>query len=69
MGACAQVGKEAVGMALSIEQQDAVWDRWRAGEPIRVIARAVCCRDAVRRFLAVSGGIRPAHRCRAALRL
>ena len=24
-------------MVLSLEQQDAVWERWRAGEPVRVI--------------------------------
>ncbi|MBP2380523.1 IS30 family transposase [Brachybacterium sacelli] len=57
-------------MALEIEVQDAVWERWRAGEPIRVIARSVhCSREAVRRHLAKSGGIRPAQRRRAALRL
>ena len=57
-------------MVLSLEQQDAVWERWRAGEPVRVIARAVCCnREAVRRLLAVTGGIRPAARSRAPLRL
>lgn len=56
-------------MALSLEQQDAVWERWRAGEPVRVIARAVCCsREAVRRLLAATGGIRPAVRTRASLR-
>ena len=57
-------------MALSMEEQDAVWERWRAGEPMRVIARTVrCSREAVRRRLANSGGIRPAPRRRAALRL
>lgn len=57
-------------MALDIEVQDAVWERWRAGEPMRVIARSVhCSREAVRRHLAKSGGIRPAPRRRAALRL
>ncbi|WP_446013692.1 IS30 family transposase [Brachybacterium paraconglomeratum] len=55
---------------LSLEQQDAVWERWRAGEPVRVIARAECCsREAVRRLLATTGGIRPAARSRASLRL
>lgn len=57
-------------MALSFDQQDAVWERWRAGEPVRVIARAVrCSREAVRRLLATTGGIRPAIRSRAPLRL
>ena len=57
-------------MALTLEQQDAVWERWGNGEPVRVIARAVCCnREAVRRLLAVAGGIRPAARSRAPLRL
>lgn len=57
-------------MALDIEVQDAVWERWRAGEPMRVIARSVhCSREAVHRHLAKSGGIRPAPRRRAALRL
>ncbi|WAL39508.1 IS30 family transposase [Brevibacterium sp. BRM-1] len=57
-------------MVLGLEQQDAVWERWRAGEPVRVIARAECCsREAVRRLLATTGGIRPAARSRASLRL
>ncbi|MCY1684030.1 IS30 family transposase [Kocuria sp. SL71] len=57
-------------MVLTLEQQDAVWERWRAGEPVRVIARTVrCTREAVRRLLAVTGGIRPAARSRAPLRL
>lgn len=57
-------------MALDIEVQDAVWERWRAGEPMRVITRSVhCSREAVSRHLAKSGGIRPAPRRRAALRL
>lgn len=57
-------------MALTLEQQDAVGERWRNGEPVRVIARAVCCnREAVRRLLAVTGWIRPAARSRAPLRL
>nr|WP_311199894.1 IS30 family transposase [Brachybacterium paraconglomeratum] len=47
-----------------------MWERWRAGEPVRVIARAECCsREAVRRLLATTGGIRPAARSRASLRL
>ncbi len=56
--------------ALTLEQQDAIWDRWRAGEPARMIARAVRCGPAaVRRHLALTGGIRPLPRSRAALRL
>lgn len=57
-------------MALSPKQQDAVWERWRAGDPARVIARALCCsREAVRRLLTASGGIRPTPPCRSTLRL
>ena len=59
-----------MGSALTLEQQDAIWDRWRAGDPARVIARAVHCGPAaVRRHLALTGGIRPVPRRRAALRL
>lgn len=59
-----------MGSTLTLEQQDAIWDRWRAGEPARVIARTVRCGPAaVRRHLAVTGGIRPAPRRRALLRL
>lgn len=57
-------------MALSPKQQDAVWERWRAGDPARVFARALCCsREAVRRLLTASGGIRPTPPCRSTLRL
>ncbi|MFC5378573.1 hypothetical protein, partial [Brachybacterium sacelli] len=31
MGVCAWTGEELAGMALEIEVQDAVWERWRAG--------------------------------------
>ncbi len=59
-----------VGSTLTLEQQEAIWDRWRAGEPARVIARMVRYGPAaVRRHLAVTGGIRPAPRRRALLRL
>lgn len=59
-----------MGSALTLEQQDAIWDRWGAGEPARMIARAVRCGPAVvRRHLALTGGIRPTPRHRAALRL
>lgn len=57
-------------MVLSLELQDAVWERWRAGESARVIARALrCSREAVRRLLTASGGIQPAPRLRPDLRL
>jgi IS30 family transposase len=59
-----------MGSALTLEQQDAIWDRWRAGDPARMIARAVRCGPAaVRRHLALTGGIRPVPRRRANLRL
>lgn len=56
--------------ALTLEQQGAIWDRWRAGEPARMIARAVRCGPAaVRSHLALTCGIRPAPRHRSELRL
>lgn len=55
---------------LTLEQEDAIWDGWRAGEPARMIARAVRCGPAaVRRHLSLTGGIRPAPRKRASFRL
>lgn len=59
-----------MGSTLTLEQQKAIWDRWKAGEPARMIARAVRCGPAiVRRHLALTGGIRPMARRRAGLRL
>ena len=59
-----------MGSALTLEQQDAIWDRWRAGDSARMIARAVRCGPAaVRHHLALTGGIRPVPRRRANLRL
>lgn len=48
-------------MALTRMQADVVWDRWRAGDSSRLIARTVGCSPAaVRGELARSGGLRPA---------
>lgn len=59
-----------MGSSLTLRQQEEVWDRWRAGESARLIARALRCEPAtVRRHLAATGGIRPVQRCRALLRL
>ena len=53
-------------VGLSVEQQDVLWRRWRAGEPVRVIARQLeVPKQRVARVLEVSGGIRPVGRRRA----
>lgn len=55
---------------LTVDESELVWERWRAGEPSRVIARRLRCSPArVRRHLALSGGIRPVTRRRSSLRL
>lgn len=59
-----------MGSSLTLKQQEDIWERWRAGEPARLIARAIRCGPAmVRKHLAVTGGIRPVPRRRALLRL
>lgn len=64
------IGEAVRGLALTLEQQDVIRDRWRDGEPARMTARAVRCGPAVvRRHLALTGGIRPAVRRGAGLRL
>lgn len=51
---------------MSVEQQDLLWRRWRAGEPVRVIARQLeVPKQRVTAVLEVSGGIRPTGRRRA----
>ena len=52
-------------VALTQAQAIVVWDRWKAGDSSRLIARTVGCSPAVvRSELAKSGGIRPAPRRR-----
>lgn len=47
------------------EQDNELWDRWQAGESSRLIARALGTNaTAVRSYLAVHGGVRPASRRR-----
>ncbi|MGW4369783.1 IS30 family transposase [Nocardia takedensis] len=51
----------------SKEQRERIWDGWRAGESLGLIAGAVgSTHPRVGRFLRASGGIRPASRCRRA---
>ncbi|HVD19568.1 MAG TPA: hypothetical protein VNC63_12880 [Propionibacteriaceae bacterium] len=51
-------------MTFSAEQVEELWDRWRRGEPSRLIARSLGWHATkVRRALAPSGGMRqPAPR-------
>ena len=47
-----------------------VWDRYRAGEPMRVIARRLGRQSSsIRTLMMKSGGIRPSERCRNPRRL
>ena len=47
-------------MAFTEEQEETIWCRWRAGDSIRLIGRALACHpDAVRSHLGRSGGVRP----------
>ena len=42
-----------------------VWDRYRAGEPMRVIGRRLGRQSSsIRTLMMKSGGIRPSERCR-----
>lgn len=53
-------------VGLSIEQQDVLWERWRAGEPLRVIARhPELPRQRVLGLLESTGGTWPPGRKRA----
>jgi IS30 family transposase len=55
-----------VHVVLSAEQQDVLWERWRAGEPLRVIARQLeVPRQRLLGFLESTGGTRPPSRQRA----
>jgi IS30 family transposase len=52
-------------VAFSAEQEHVLWERWREGDSSRLIARTIGAGpDSVRRFLARSGGVRPAARRR-----
>lgn len=52
-------------MGFSAEQEQVLWERWREGDSSRLIARTIGAGpDSVRRFLARSGGVRPAVRRR-----
>ncbi|WP_280222113.1 IS30 family transposase [Nocardia neocaledoniensis] len=56
-----------VGSGFSVDQRERIWDGWRGGESLGVIAGVVGSNHPrVSRFLRVSGGIRPASRCRRA---
>lgn len=51
----------------SVEQQERIWDGWRGGKSLGLIAGAVgSTRPRVGRFLRASGGIRPVPRRRRA---
>lgn len=57
-------------MAFTNEQEDAVWQLWRRGEPTRLIARSLRVNtSAVSRYLAKHGGVRPVPRRRSRLHL
>jgi IS30 family transposase len=59
-----------VGVALLAEQESVLWERWREGDSSRLIGRTIgASPDAVRRFLAKTGGVRPAPRRRSLLHL
>ena len=54
----------------TVEQQGLVWDGWRRGESLRLIARNLGSQmQHVRRFLIGHGGIRPPERVRHRLHL
>src|SRR6266536_4147445 len=56
--------------ALSAEEVDEVWRRWRSGEAVKVLARAMRRHPStVRDLLKRCGGVRPAPRRRGELRL
>jgi Helix-turn-helix domain len=56
--------------ALSAEEVDEVWRRWRSGEAVKVLARAMRRHPStVRDLLKRCGGVRPARRRRGELRL
>ncbi|HEV8527820.1 MAG TPA: helix-turn-helix domain-containing protein, partial [Actinomycetes bacterium] len=55
---------------LSVEQQDEVWQRWRAGEALRSVARELGAPvQHVRRYVAQTGGVRPRPAARSARHL
>jgi hypothetical protein len=57
---------------LSVAEQDEVWQRWRRGESLRLIARRLGKRGpSVRAFVLQSGGVQlpPPRRAARALRL
>ena len=59
-----------VRVGLSVEQQELLWERWRAGEPLRVIARQLeVPRQRLLGFLESTGGSRPLSRRRDARHL
>jgi len=52
-------------VAFTNEQEDVLWERWRQGEPSRLITRALRTNpSAVRALLANHGGVRPPGRRR-----
>src|SRR6266550_1862312 len=56
--------------ALSAEEVDEVWRRWRSGEAVKVLARAMRRHPStVRDLLKRCGGVRPVRRHRGELRL
>jgi IS30 family transposase len=60
------IGPE-VRVCFTIEQEDELWERWRRGEPSRLIARSLRTHPStVRGFLSKHGGIRPPTRRRSA---
>ncbi len=57
-------------MALLAEQEQVLWERWREGDSSRLIGRTIgASPDAVRRFLAKTGGVQPSPRRRSRLHL
>jgi IS30 family transposase len=51
-------------------QKAMMWDRWRQGDSLQHIAQMFGrSHSSVQRILAVTGGIRPAERCRSRLAL
>jgi hypothetical protein len=63
-----EVGVRAYG--LWVEQQDEAWQRWRAGEALRSVARGLGAPvQRVRRYVAQTGGVRPRPAARPARHL
>ena len=57
-------------LGLSVEEKAQVWERWKAGETLAQVSRALHKRrDTVLRVVRPHGGIAPRVRCRSALAL